>query len=35
VDGIVAPGFQPFMKQLYESGFQKNGGVVCATFFDH
>ena len=24
---IIAPGLQPFMKQLFESGFQKGGGV--------
>jgi branched-chain amino acid transport system substrate-binding protein len=31
---VVPPGVQPFFKLLYESGFQKNGGVVCCTFFD-
>ena len=31
---IIAPGLQPFMKQLYESGFQKNGGVVGCVYYD-
>jgi ABC-type branched-subunit amino acid transport system substrate-binding protein len=31
---IIAPGLQPFMKQLYESGFQKNGGVVTCVYYD-
>ena len=25
---VIPPGLQPFVKQLYESGFQKNGGVL-------
>jgi branched-chain amino acid transport system substrate-binding protein len=33
-NALVPPGLQPFMKQLYESGFQKNGGVFCCPFFD-
>ena len=24
---VIPPGLQPFCKQLYEFGFQKNGGV--------
>jgi branched-chain amino acid transport system substrate-binding protein len=31
---IVPPGLEPFMKQLHNSGFQKNGGVLCCNFFD-
>ncbi len=31
---IIPPGVQPFMKQLYESGFQKNGGVVACVYYD-
>ena len=31
---IIAPGLQPFSKQLYESGFQKNGGHVVCVYFD-
>src|SRR3954470_20512986 len=31
---VIPPGLQPFVKQLYESGFQKNGGVLCAVFYD-
>ncbi len=31
---IIAPGLQPFMKQLYESGFQKGGGVVSCVYYD-
>lgn len=31
---VIAPGLQPFMKQLYESGFQKNGGVVTCVYYD-
>ena len=31
---IIPPGLQPFMKQLYESGFQKNGGVVTCVYYD-
>lgn len=31
---IIPPGVQPFMKQLYESGFQKAGGVVSCVYYD-
>ncbi|MFT4101389.1 MAG: substrate-binding protein [Burkholderiaceae bacterium] len=31
---IIPPGVQPFMKQLYESGFQKNGGVAVCVYYD-
>ena len=31
---VIAPGLQPFVKQLYESGFQKNGGVVTCVYYD-
>jgi ABC-type branched-subunit amino acid transport system substrate-binding protein len=31
---VIPPGLQPFMKQLHESGFQKNGGVVSCVYFD-
>ena len=31
---IIPPGLQPFVKQLYESGFQKNGGVVTCVYYD-
>lgn len=31
---VIPPGLQPFMKQLYESGFQKDGGVVTCVYFD-
>jgi len=31
---VIPPGLQPFMKQLYESGFQKNGGVVTCVYYD-
>ncbi len=31
---IIPPGLQPFTKQLYESGFQKNGGHVACVYFD-
>jgi branched-chain amino acid transport system substrate-binding protein len=31
---IIAPGLQPFSKQLFESGFQKNGGHVACVYFD-
>jgi branched-chain amino acid transport system substrate-binding protein len=31
---IVPPGVQPFVKQLYESGFQKNGGAVACVYYD-
>lgn len=31
---IIPPGLQPFVKQLYESGFQKNGGVLSCVYYD-
>jgi branched-chain amino acid transport system substrate-binding protein len=31
---VIPPGLQPFMKQLYESGFQKGGGVVTCVYYD-
>jgi ABC-type branched-subunit amino acid transport system substrate-binding protein len=31
---IIPPGLQSFVKQLYESGFQKNGGVLTCVYFD-
>ncbi len=31
---IIPPGLQPFMKQLYESGFQQRGGVQACVYFD-
>src|SRR3954453_23590859 len=31
---VIPPGLQPFMKQLYESGFQKDGGVLTSVYFD-
>src|SRR3954449_6219144 len=31
---VIPPGLQPFMKQLYESGFQKDGGVLTCVYFD-
>ena len=31
---VIPPGLQAFTKQLYESGFQKNGGVVSCVYFD-
>lgn len=31
---VIPPGLQPFMKQLYESGFQKGGGAVACVYFD-
>ena len=31
---VIAPGLQPFMKQLYESGFQREGGVVTCVYYD-
>ena len=33
-NAVVPPGVQPFFKQLYESGFRKNGGVLSCSFFD-
>ena len=31
---IIPPGLQPFMKQLYESGFQRDGGIVTCVYYD-
>ena len=31
---LIPPGLQPFTKQLYELGFQKNGGVFSCVYFD-
>jgi len=31
---VIPPGLQPFMKQLYESGFQRNGGIVSCVYYD-
>lgn len=31
---LIPPGLQPFTTQLYESGFQKNGGVFSCVYFD-
>lgn len=31
---VIAPGLQPFMKQLHESGFQREGGVVTCVYYD-
>jgi len=31
---IIPPGLQPFVKQLYESGFQKNGGTLTCVYYD-
>jgi len=31
---VIPPGVQPFMKQLYESGFQRNGGVISCIYYD-
>jgi urea transport system substrate-binding protein len=31
---VIPPGLQPFMKQLFESGFQKNGGMVTCLYYD-
>jgi branched-chain amino acid transport system substrate-binding protein len=31
---VIPPGLQPFVKQLYESGFQRNGGVLSCVYFD-
>jgi ABC-type branched-subunit amino acid transport system substrate-binding protein len=31
---VIPPGLQPFMKQLYLSGFQKNGGILTCLYFD-
>jgi len=31
---VIPPGLQPFMKQLHEFGFQKDGGVLTCVYFD-
>jgi ABC-type branched-subunit amino acid transport system substrate-binding protein len=31
---VIAPGLQPFMKQLYESSFQREGGIVTCVYYD-
>jgi ABC-type branched-subunit amino acid transport system substrate-binding protein len=31
---VIPPGLLPFIKQLHESGFQKNGGVLTCVYFD-
>ena len=31
---IIPPGLGPFGKQLYESGFQKEGGTVSCVYYD-
>ena len=31
---VIPPGLQPFCKQLYEFGFQKNGGVLSCVYYD-
>jgi ABC-type branched-subunit amino acid transport system substrate-binding protein len=31
---VIPPGLQPFMKQLYESGFPQRGGVQACVYFD-
>ena len=31
---VIPPGLQSFIKQLYESDFQKNGGALCCVYFD-
>jgi branched-chain amino acid transport system substrate-binding protein len=31
---VIAPGLQPFMKQLYESGFQRGGGITACVYYD-
>src|SRR3954447_5539311 len=31
---VIPPGLQSFVKQLYEFGFQKNGGVLVQVAFD-
>lgn len=31
---VIPPGLQAFTKQLYESGFQKDGGKVSCVYFD-
>jgi ABC-type branched-subunit amino acid transport system substrate-binding protein len=31
---IVPPGLQPFLEQLYDSGFSRRGGQIVCTYFD-
>lgn len=31
---IIPPGLQPFMKQLYEAGFQGKGGQISCVYYD-
>ena len=31
---VIPPGLQSFIKQLYESGFQKAGGALRCVYFD-
>jgi branched-chain amino acid transport system substrate-binding protein len=31
---VIPPGLSPFIKQLYESGFTKNGGRLSCVFYD-
>ena len=31
---IIPPGLQPFVKQLYESGFQRDGGMISCLYYD-
>jgi ABC-type branched-subunit amino acid transport system substrate-binding protein len=31
---VIPPGLLPFVKQLHESGFQKDGGVLTCVYFD-
>jgi ABC-type branched-subunit amino acid transport system substrate-binding protein len=31
---VIPPGLQPFFKQLHESGFQKNGGILSCVYYD-
>jgi urea transport system substrate-binding protein len=31
---VIPPGLAPVMKQLYEAGFQRNGGIVACVYFD-
>ena len=31
---VIPPGLQPFVKQLYEANFQKNGGLLTCVYYD-
>ncbi|MBV9251020.1 MAG: substrate-binding protein [Acetobacteraceae bacterium] len=31
---VIPPGLQSFTKQLYESGFQRSGGIVTCVYYD-